>query len=255
LLATEDSGTANLLKRHLHGYQVRSVSAEELPTAIETYLPHAVITQALSSTSAVDKEPALKPAWPVPVVACSLPDPHYLSRALGVDHYLVKPVTRERLLSLLADYGDAVKRVLIIDDDAQLAELLARIVRAGPKAYTVDITCGGEEGLAQMQAYRPDLVLLDLMMTGVDGLTVLQLMRANDQLRELPVVIITARDLPSSEVCLPGQSRIVVEGMENFTVTAGLNCVQAILDALPAPRPTASPQPRPVAGRLHQPAS
>jgi signal transduction histidine kinase/CheY-like chemotaxis protein len=248
LVAGREPMVVNLLKRHLRDYQVRSVSDEELPEAIATYLPRAVIINGmLSSVAENGHQPAVTEdrALPVPVISCPLPDPRHLSRTLGVDHYLVKPITRERLLSLLESYGDAVRRVLIVDDDAQLAELMARIARSAPRPYAVDVACGGEEGLVRMCEACPDLVLLDLIMERLDGLAVLQLMRADDRLREIPVAIITARDLPGEEVCLPGRSNINVESPEGFTVTEVLNCVQAILNALPPPRPASSLLPTP----------
>ena len=247
LVVTQEPMVVNLLRRHLRGYQVRGVLDEELPHAISTYLPHAVIKNGLFPSMAQtfaegqlgsDDRPSA-----VPVLTCPLPDPTYLGRTLGVDRYLVKPVAREQLLSLLAGYGDVVQRVLIVDDDVQLAELIARIVRAAPGPHTVDVACGGEEGLAHMRECRPDLVLLDLVMQNVDGLTVLRLMRSDEHLQTVPIVIITAHDLPSEEARLPGRTYIAVKGSGSFTVTEVLNCVQALLDALPPPKP-ASLSPR-----------
>jgi CheY-like chemotaxis protein len=193
-------------------------------------------------------------ALPVPLITCPLPDPTYLGHALGVDRYLVKPISREQLLGLLASYGDTVQRVLIVDDDAQLAELMARIVRAAPRRYTVDVACGGTEGLARMQERRPDIVLLDLVMKDMDGLTLLQAMRAQERLRAVSVAIITAHDLPNEVARLPGRS-ITLQGPESFSVTEVLDCVQALLDVLPPPKPASSPPPRPRAGLPAPPVS
>ena len=53
--------------------------------------------------------------------------------------------------------------------------------------------------MSLIQAEKPDLVLLDLMMPGVDGFTVLDTMKANQQLRDIPVIVITAKDLTSED--------------------------------------------------------
>jgi signal transduction histidine kinase/CheY-like chemotaxis protein len=240
LVASEEPMVVNLLKRHLHNYQIRSVSDRDLAEAVETYLPHAVIASGFGESAPGGNDDApmsLAPTINVPTIFCPLPDPGYLSRTLGVDRYIVKPITRERVLSLLADYSDTVKRVLIVDDDAQLVELMARIVRAASPAYMVDVACGGQEGLARMQEERPDLVFLDLMMQDMEGLTVLQLMRANEQLRDTHVVVITARDLPNTDIHMPGSNSLNIHGIRNLTLTEVLNCLQAILDTLPSPKP------------------
>lgn len=250
LVATEEPMVVNLLKRHLRGYQVVGVSDGDLSEAIEAYLPHAVITDGVTQLPGTQVH-----RQRVPVISCPLPDPQHLSRVLGVDGYLVKPVTRERLLDLLAGYGDTVRRILIVDDDVQFVELIARIVHGAPGFHVVDTACGGEEGMARMQEYVPDLVLLDLMMQGLDGLAVLQFMRASDRLRDVRVVIVTARDLPSEDVRSLPHTRITVEGPEDLTVPQAFNCVQAILDALPPPRPASSPVPGPGADPPAQPVS
>ncbi len=241
----------SLLRRHLRGYRILTTPQSELLEAVETHLPRAVIRNGMT----LDMAESYNAVLPVPSITCPLPDSAYLGHMLGVDHYVVKPVTRERLLDILAFYGERVRRVLIVDDDAQLAELMARMVRAAPGVYAVDVACGGEEGWTRMQEWRPDLVLLDLVMEGLDGLAILKLMRADTQLRSVPVVVITAHDMPGGEDRLPGISRITVDGLQTPTVTDMLNCLQAILDSLP-PAPTASsPPPRPGADPPALPAS
>jgi CheY-like chemotaxis protein len=254
LVATEEPMVVNFLKRYLRDYQVKSISSRDLGEAIETYLPQAVIIGGGVEPGEGSPLLAAQQAG-VPVISCPLPDPVYLSRILEVDCYLVKPITHERLLSLLDGYGERVHRVLIVDDDVQLAELMARIVRAAARSYTVEIACGGEEGLTRMQARRPDLVLLDLMMPELDGLSLLQFMRTDEQLRQVPVVLITARDLPRPDIRLPGQNSIRVEGSTNFTLTEVINCLQAVLDVLPLGRLNEAPQPGLVAAPVSLPAS
>ena len=66
-------------------------------------------------------------------------------------------------------------------------------IKAAPHSYAVDVACGGRKGIARM---RDRLVLLDLAMQDLDGLAVLELMRADQRLSQVPVVTITAHDLP-----------------------------------------------------------
>ena len=75
--------------------------------------------------------------------------------------------------------------------------MMARVVeRAG---FSVQQAANGREGIEQLQASTPDIILLDLMMPVMNGFDFIVKMRANEQWRELPVVVITAKDLSESE--------------------------------------------------------
>jgi DNA-binding response OmpR family regulator len=78
------------------------------------------------------------------------------------------------------------KRVLIVDDDAAVAAVLAEHLS---DAYAVEIVSNGSQALDAVRRARPDLVLLDLNMPGLSGLDVLRRLRAMDA--RLPVLIVT----------------------------------------------------------------
>ena len=80
-------------------------------------------------------------------------------------------------------------RLLLIDDDARLAELLDGYF--GPQGVTLAHAPGGQAGLAQLAAGAFDAVLLDVMMPGLDGLSVLRKIR--DAGHRVPVIMLTAR--------------------------------------------------------------
>ncbi|MEZ5659973.1 MAG: response regulator transcription factor [Burkholderiaceae bacterium] len=79
-------------------------------------------------------------------------------------------------------------RVLIVDDDAGLADLLAEYLRS----EGLDVACArdGPRGLERALADRPDLVVLDVMMPGMDGISVLRELRTRSQ---VPVLMLTAK--------------------------------------------------------------
>lgn len=83
-------------------------------------------------------------------------------------------------------------RLLFVDDDPILREF-AQVNLASPSTH-VDVAGGGEEGLRLMARQRYDLVLLDLEMPGMDGFTVLERMREDAALRDVPVVVQTGRE-------------------------------------------------------------
>ena len=80
-------------------------------------------------------------------------------------------------------------RVLLIDDDARLAELLDGYLK--PQGVALVHAGGGQAGLAALQGGGFDVVLLDVMMPGIDGLAVLRKLR--DAGHRIPVIMLTAR--------------------------------------------------------------
>ena len=81
--------------------------------------------------------------------------------------------------------------VLVIDDDARLAALLREYL--GKQDMDVTTAEDGERGLSLLRRGRFDVVLLDLMLPGLDGLEVCRRIRASDDLRHLPVLMLTAK--------------------------------------------------------------
>jgi len=80
-------------------------------------------------------------------------------------------------------------RVLLIDDDSRLAELLHRYLL--PNDFVVEHAPDGPRGLAALEAQAFDVVLLDVMMPGMDGLEVLRRLRAKQS--RVPVIMLTAK--------------------------------------------------------------
>jgi len=87
--------------------------------------------------------------------------------------------------------AEDAKRVVCIEDEPEMIDLVRLIL--GRKGFNVIGANGGIEGLETVQRERPDLVLLDLMMPDMDGWEVYQQMKADDDLRNIPVVVVTAK--------------------------------------------------------------
>jgi len=87
--------------------------------------------------------------------------------------------------------AENAKRVVCIEDEPEMIDLVRLIL--GRKGFNVIGANGGIEGLETVQRERPDLVLLDLMMPDMDGWEVYQQMKADDELRKIPVVVVTAK--------------------------------------------------------------
>lgn len=105
---------------------------------------------------------------------------------------------QEGLLSALERLDERVKSIAIIEDEPDARVLLRRILQHKRK-YKIYEAPDGATGISLIQAEKPDLVLLDLMMPVVDGFTVLDTMKADQELRNIPVIVITAKDLTSED--------------------------------------------------------
>ncbi|MGD2041428.1 MAG: response regulator [Anaerolineae bacterium] len=83
------------------------------------------------------------------------------------------------------------KRILCVEDHPEMIELVQLIL--GRQGFEVEGAVGGQAGIEEMRTNPPDLLLLDLMMPDVDGWEVYRQIKANDELREIPVIIVTAK--------------------------------------------------------------
>ncbi|MBT5229730.1 MAG: response regulator [Methylococcales bacterium] len=89
-------------------------------------------------------------------------------------------------------------KILVVDDNELNRELLVR--RLKPKNYDVSVAGNGPEALEMIDEHNYDLVLLDIVMPGMDGLEVLTIIRQRFSLVDLPVIMVTAKDLDADIV-------------------------------------------------------
>jgi two-component system response regulator VicR len=83
------------------------------------------------------------------------------------------------------------KVVVCIEDEPEMIDLVKLIL--GRKGFDLVGAVGGREGLETVRKLKPDLVLLDLMMPDMDGWEVYQQMKADDELKDVPVIVVTAK--------------------------------------------------------------
>lgn len=90
----------------------------------------------------------------------------------------------------MAGDGQVIK-VVCIEDDPKTIDLVKLILKK--EGYEVTGVGNGREGLAVIESVKPDVVLLDLMMPDMDGWEVFQSMRANESMKHIPVIVLTAK--------------------------------------------------------------
>jgi DNA-binding response OmpR family regulator len=86
---------------------------------------------------------------------------------------------------------ESKKSVVCIEDEPEMIDLIKLIL--GRKGFELAGAMGGREGLELIRRLKPDLVLLDLMMPDMDGWEVYQQLKSDDELKHIPVIIVTAK--------------------------------------------------------------
>jgi signal transduction histidine kinase/CheY-like chemotaxis protein len=134
-----------------------------------------------------------------PVIMVSIADENRRGMALGAAGYLVKPIERERLNAMLQRFCSSrlPRRILVVDDDPMLRERVRSWLEGQP--WAVSEASNGREALSRIREAKPDLILLDLMMPEMDGFQVVADLQRSPDWRDIPVIVITARDLDAKE--------------------------------------------------------
>lgn len=133
-----------------------------------------------------------------PVILMTILDEKNRGYALGATDYLIKPVNREKLLNVLQNLTPAeTGRVLLVDDD----DIGRRQMRTAlePLGWSVAEATDGQVALQELEHDRSDVIILDLMMPNMDGFEFLETIRHDPQRRQIPVVVVTARDLTAED--------------------------------------------------------
>ena len=134
----------------------------------------------------------------IPVILLTIVDEKNRGFALGASEYLVKPVDRDKLIRVLRQLSTpAGGRVLVVDDDEMSRDgLRSALQQAGWEVAEAD---NGQIALTRLKEARPDAILLDLMMPEMDGFEFLDEVRRHEEWRDIPVIVITARDITSED--------------------------------------------------------
>jgi PAS domain S-box-containing protein len=203
LAVDDDPQVIGLYERYLQpqGYQVIAVTdprkareraAQLKPFAItlDIMMPGYDGWQVLND---LKSDPATRD---LPVVICSIIEDQEKGFSLGAADYLVKPILEEDLLSALdrLNADNSIQEVLVIDDDPNDLRLIGKMLHDHGK-YKPILAQGGAKGLDAIIKNPPQAVILDLFMPDVDGFTILEKMRSEKRLRDIPVVIVSGVDL------------------------------------------------------------
>ena len=213
LVLTSLASRAIRLREHLvtEGFQVEILGIDESPDWLTSVLeepPGAVVLDIPVAERGWELMELLKnnPATQeIPVIFYSFLQEQSSGSMLALD-YLTKPVAGEALNGALARFGLSANvengdcTILLADDDPEILDMHARMVREHVPHCKVLRAANGRIALELMRQTVPSLVLLDLMMPELSGTGVLRAMQEDERLRSVPVVVLTAQTLNQDEM-------------------------------------------------------
>ena len=134
----------------------------------------------------------------IPIVIISVVAEESRASLAGALDVLQKPIDRAQLFEILRrTIGTGRARVLVVDDSADSRRMLEDMLV--DTASELRTAANGQDALRVLRDFEPDIVLLDLLMPIMDGLTFLEVFRATPRFLNVPVVVITAKDLSNEE--------------------------------------------------------
>ena len=205
LVVDDDPTVREVIERHLtrEGFAVVTANGGQEGLRLARELHPAAITldvmmpdlDGWTVLAAIKGDPELAD---IPVILVSIVDEKKRGYALGATDYLVKPVDRVKLSGVLHNIcGATGRQVLLVDDD----DILRRGMRHALEkdGWEVAEAENGRIALARLAEARPDIIMLDLMMPEMDGFEFLVEMRSRAEWRDIPVLVVTAKDLTTEE--------------------------------------------------------
>jgi len=140
----------------------------------------------------------------IPVIILSIVDQKQVGFALGAADYLIKPVRKPMLLEAIHKHvpvpTDEDSSILLVDDDPRALDLLQEALRSA--GYEVQSVRSGARALEVLANKVVGAILLDLLMPGMDGFQVIRHVRQEPALRDLPILVMTAKSLSREEIAL-----------------------------------------------------
>jgi CheY-like chemotaxis protein/anti-sigma regulatory factor (Ser/Thr protein kinase) len=219
LAIDDDPSVHDLLRRSLmrHGFRVESAySGDEGLRLARKLHPEAitldVLMHGIDGWGVLRALKADREISQIPVIMLTVMDNRNHGFLLGATEYLSKPVDRNRLVEVLTRFRHHGNpdSALIIEDDFDARRILSTALRA--EGWKVDEAEDGRVGLECIHRSKPSLILLDLMMPEMDGFEFVAQLRALPENRNIPIVVLTAKEVsPEERRALNGQVAKVVQ--------------------------------------------
>jgi CheY-like chemotaxis protein len=135
----------------------------------------------------------------IPVILLTIVENKSLGFSLGAAEYLTKPVSRQQLVGVLKKYLSArpAAPVLVVEDDPRTREVVSRALTSENRRILE--AENGRVALEKIGSETPAAIVLDLMMPEMNGFDFLQELRKRPQWQQVPVIVLTSKDLTSED--------------------------------------------------------
>jgi CheY-like chemotaxis protein len=132
------------------------------------------------------------------VVAVGSPADRGRAFGRGAHAFVTRPVERHHLVRAVnRAVSGARPRLLVIDDEEDARDLMARMLARVD--FDVEVASEGSIALERITANRPDLIVLDLMMPAMDGFEMVHQLSSREEWRDIPIILVTAKDVSPAE--------------------------------------------------------
>jgi signal transduction histidine kinase/DNA-binding response OmpR family regulator len=207
LVVDDDPAVHDLLTAALSKENYRLLHARDGAEALEILrkTPPDIVTldvmmpkvDGWSVLGAMKSDPALDH---IPVIMVTIVDDRNLGYSLGASEFMTKPIDRARLLALVRRFAgnEPQARVLIVDDDPEVRDIVRTTLESsGLKTFQA---ANGRAAIEWLERHPPpSLILLDLLMPEMDGLEFLNRIQDQGKLVDVPIVVLTAKELSAQE--------------------------------------------------------
>ena len=169
----------------------------------------------------------------IPVMICSILEEEEKGFSLGAADYLVKPFLHDDLANALQriNQNNDVHEIMIVDDDPEYLRLLQQIIEENGH-YMPVIAEGGEAALKLLAEFTPDVIVMDLMLSDVNGFEMLEKIKQDSRLTNVPVIILTSTELDDEQKKLLSKYHDQIFDKWSIDKNTLLNNLQTNLDRI-----------------------
>src|SRR5580698_1621224 len=213
LVLDDDAETRLIYEKHLRDSRYQPLCVRNLREAREMMKrtrPHAILLDIMLRgedtwrwLSELKSDPA---TTAIPVIVITSIEDERKGLALGADAYCLKPLERTALLEKLDAFTG--RRILVIDDDPAARYLMQKLL--ADSHTTVLEAADGRSGLIAARRARPSMIFLDLGLPDFSGEEILEALKSDADLQDVPVAIVTASKLTNDERIRLGRRAEVV---------------------------------------------